>query len=156
MEENMNKLMFIVVSILVIIGVVAYAPKAEAADTKDVIAGVILGGIIGNEIGKNGYRNREPIYMDFPYGSLIVDQPSIRRGYTCHFQIDDDGYPLYATPTCFREGNRFRRGSNRVIPHSQSMKENYPCGSYWGYGCRNLIEELKMGTIRGKFDFTTN
>ena len=52
---NMNKLMLIVVSILVLIGVVAYAPKAEAADTKDVIAGVIIGGIIGNNIpGEDG------------------------------------------------------------------------------------------------------
>ena len=145
-------------SVMIVFALVAgLAPKAEAADTKDVIAGVILGGIIGNQIGKSNYGYSAPLPLQYPHGTIIINQPRIQRGYSCHFELDNQGYPIYATPTCYRQNTQFLRGSTSVMRLSNNkrrMKEDYPCGSYWGYGCRHLIEDLKTGKITGIFDFS--
>jgi len=142
-------------SVMIVFALVAgFAPKAKAADTSDVIAGIIFGGIIGNEIGKNNYGSRHPIQLDYPYGAIIINQPRQMRGYSCHFELDNLGYPIYATPTCYRQNSQFRRHSNSVVSTKVYAKEQFPCGSYWGYGCRNLIEDLKTGKIKGVFDFS--
>ena len=153
MEESMNKQFTLTIVGLFLLAVL-FAPRANAADTSDVIAGVILGGIIGNEIGKSDRRYREPLYMEFPYGSIIVNRPPHRRSYDCHFEVDQDGYPISATPTCVLRGDRWYRGSSRVVPYDIKRKQEWPCGGYWGHGCRRLIQQLKDGTIRGQFDFT--
>ena len=118
----------------------ALAPKANAADTSDVIAGIILGGIIGSEIQKSN-RQQDMSAYNFPNGTLVIPTPKV-NGKTCWIKLDKDGYPESLTPHCwgYTPGNgRYNKGNTT----EQAFRRNYPCGGQWGFGCRKLIEKLK-------------
>ena len=52
-----NQFVLIVVGIFLLLTL--FAPRAQAADTSDVIAGIIFGGIVGSQIEKNKNTNNK-------------------------------------------------------------------------------------------------
>ena len=68
--------------------VAGLSAPAKAADTSDVIAGIIFGGIIGSQIEKDKHRNQhiDPHITQLPFGTIIV--PGFRHGRNvqCYFQ----------------------------------------------------------------------
>jgi hypothetical protein len=125
------------------------SPKAEAADTRDVIGGILFGGWLGSEWQKNKHPI-EPYVTHFPHGTIIVPGYKKTRNMQCYFEMDTNNMPLYAVPTCSTSGSSYyNKHSNKVI----LQHDLYPCGSYWGYRCRKLVEDLKSGVITGVFDF---
>jgi len=118
----------------------AWTPKANAADTSDVIAGIILGGIIGSEIQKSNRQQPLSVY-NFPNGTLVIPTPKV-DGKTCWIRLDKDGYPTSLKPQCWG----YNPGDGRYSKHESAedaFRRNYPCGGQWGFGCRKLIEKLK-------------
>ena len=125
------------------------SPKAEAADTSDVIAGIIFGGWLGSEWQKDS-QPIEPYVTHFPHGTIIVPGYKLTRNMQCFFEMEADGMPKYAGPNCSTRGSSYRNKYSNAKILQQDM---YPCGSYWGYGCRHLVQQLKNGTITGVFNF---
>ncbi len=153
-----NQFVLIVVGIFLLLTL--FAPRAQAADTSDVIAGIIFGGIVGSQIEKNKDRDyMEDVYLEFPYGTIIVDpiHKRYRKGYNCFWEMDIYGYPTSATPVCNSTNSRYSRysGNKMYVRADIKVRELAPCGGYWGAGCRKLIDKLKTGEIEGVFDFTT-
>ena len=138
------------VTVMFVFALVAgLSAPAKAADTSDVIWGLIAGGIIGSELQKDR-SPVQPYVTHYPHGTIIV--PGFRHGRNvqCYFQMDASGMPRYAVPECNSIGNSYyNRHTNRRILD----RDMFPCGSYWGYGCRRLVDGLKDGTISGVFDF---
>jgi len=141
------------ISVMIIFALVAgFSPKAEAADTSDVIAGIIFGGILGSQIEKNKDNSTEYATIVLPNGTLVVPQRDTNQ--KCYFRLDRDGLPKYATPECFdsgddntywgkkRNNSYYNRHRNYMTPE-EHFRHNFPCGSEWGYGCGKLIEKLK-------------
>ena len=143
-------------SVMIIFALVAgFSPKAEAVDTSDVIIGIIGGGILGAHIERNKDDRRyiEPFVTHYPHGTIIVPGYRTTNRMTCYWNFDPEGYTTRAIPDCVTYGNSSRnRYSNRIIQDQNA----WPCGSYWGLGCRKLIRKLKSGEIEGVFDFTGN
>ena len=138
------------VTVLFVFALVAgLSAPAKAADTSDVIAGIIFGGILGANIEKNRHPV-EPYVTTFPYGTIIVPGYKLTRNMQCFFEMEADGMPKYAVPSCSTSGRSYyNRYSNSKI----LQQDMFPCGSYWGYGCGRLVQGLKDGTISGAFDF---
>ena len=66
-----------IISVLIILGVILYAAPIKAADSKDVIIGTIIGGIIGSEIQKGKQQPTVPQYthqgvIHLPDGTIII------------------------------------------------------------------------------------
>jgi|TARA_B100000902_G_C27293909_1_gene908796 hypothetical protein len=127
----------------------AWAPRANAADTSDVIGALLFGGWLGSEIQKDR-RPIEPYVTHFPHGTIIVPGFKQRTNMQCFFEIEADGMPKYAVPNCSTTGSSYynRHTNTKIL-----QQDMYPCGSYWGYGCQYLVQKLKAGTITGVFNF---
>ena len=140
-------------SVMVIFALVAGLSKpVQAADTSDVIAGIIFGGIVGSHIEKDKHRNQhiDPHITTLPYGTIIVPGYRMRGTMQCLWEVDSNGFPNYAIPTCKTYGNSYyNRHTNSYI----LQLDRQPCGAYWGMGCRKLVEQLKTGQTQGVFDF---
>lgn len=117
-----------------------WAPKAQAADTSDVIAGIILGGIIGSQIQKSQKGNVSS--YNFPGGTLIIPTPKV-NGKTCWIKLDVNGYPESVSPHCYGYSPTSGRWNQSYETPDEAFRRNYPCGGQWGAGCRKLIEKLK-------------
>ena len=82
-----SRLLLTLVGVLFLTGV--FAPRAHAADTSDVIAGIIFGGIVGSQIEKEKNRHdyRDDVYLEFPYGTIIIDPIHKRytKGFNCFY-----------------------------------------------------------------------
>ena len=77
---------------MIILGIVFYSARVDAADTKDVVAGLIIGGIIGSEIEKNSNRDTVVVYPSnprIPYSASSVRvYPSNRHVQYCQIPMD--------------------------------------------------------------------
>jgi len=137
----MNKtFIHFVVAMFVFALLAGISPKAEAADTGDVIAGIIFGGLLGSEIEKSKEREREVFVL--PGGTLSFPKPRQHYGQDCVYKLDRHGYPMYATPSCTNR-DLYGYSPRRHYRQNEHWNKNYPCGSQWGYGCRKLIALLK-------------
>ena len=122
------------------------SPRANAADTSDVIAGIIFGGILGSEIQKS--KHRDDVILVFPKGTIIVPARPTYHYETCWYELDSSGLPIYATPDCFMDRSKMsrwdleRRTRDR---RSGRLKGShyFPCGQQWGARCEILIRQLK-------------
>lgn len=125
------------------------SPKARAADTSDVIGALLFGGWVGSQYQK-GRQPIEPYITHFPHGTIIVPGFRQRTNMQCFFEIEADGMPKYAVPNCSTTGSSYynRRTNTKIL-----QQDMYPCGSYWGYGCQYLVQQLKSGTVAGVFNF---
>ena len=131
--------------------VAGLSAPAKAADTSDVIAGVIFGGIIGSQIERNRF-DPEPFVTYYPHGTIIVPGYRQHRNMVCYFEMDQYGYTVMAVPTC--QGRNRSSYNNRYVNRQIQQHDLWPCGHYWGIGCKDLARKLKSGEIQGVFDFT--
>ena len=65
----MNMKKKIIATVVIVLVLVLWAVPVKAADTKDVIVGTIIGGIIGSEIQKGNQKAKENLPQ---YGSVIL------------------------------------------------------------------------------------
>ena len=150
--DTMNKII-IWIAMLGLLGFMFLPSKAHAADTSDVIAGIIFGGLLGAEIEKGKQEREEYSHIILPNGTLVVPvQPRKRyrsRDEMCFYVLDEDGLPKYATPECFdvtKHRNSFmdyRLRRQNYMSQEDLYRRNFPCGDAGGYGCRNYLEKLK-------------
>lgn len=127
----------------------AWSPKVQAADTSDVIGALLFGGWAGSQYQK-ARRPIQPYITHFPHGTIVVPGFKQRTNMQCFFEIEADGMPKYAVPNCSTTGSSYynKRTNTKIL-----QQDMYPCGSYWGYGCQYLVQQLKAGTISGIFNF---
>ena len=141
-------------TVMVVFALVAgLSAPAKAADTSDVIAGIIFGGVLGSQIEKNRYdRYPEPYVTTYPYGTIIVPGYRQYRNMVCYFEMDAQGYTLRAVPTC--QGRNRSSYNNRYVNQKIQQHDLWPCGVHWGIGCKDLADKLKTGELHGVFDFS--
>tara|TARA_B100000519_G_C14018561_1_gene332245 strand:+ start:102 stop:500 length:399 start_codon:yes stop_codon:yes gene_type:complete len=69
----------IITTVVIVLVLMFWAVPVKAADTKDVIAGIVIGGIIGSEIQKGNQKQKEEVIgtIIMPDGTLVI--PDTKR-----------------------------------------------------------------------------